>query len=91
MLLSEAYTKAKSKQHFMTLLGNKGLQLYTHGKHIGIIGKRKYRLQTLGFSHERIAMLDLEKEQKQPQLNRLLQLKQKDKQQHKDLDLNQEL
>jgi len=58
---------------------------------MGIMGKRKYRLQTLGFSPERIAILDLEHQQKQQQLNRLLQLKQKEQQHDKNLDLEQEL
>lgn len=89
MILAKAYSKAKSQKQFYALLKAEGLQLYYRAKTPGIIGeKRNYRLKTLGYSLERIALLELENTQKQKQLTRLAQLYKKANEQ--DLDLEQE-
>ncbi len=90
MVLAKAYNEAKSEQQFYALLKEEGLTLYFRAKAPGVIGeKRRYKLKTLGYSLERIALLELENTQKQRQLTRLAQLDQK--QQEQDLDFEQEL
>lgn len=86
MILQQSYNKASSIKQFYGFLEKEGLTLYVHGKNIGIKAKRKYRLQTLGFSKERISLLELTKQKRQKQLSRLVQLKQREK----DNDLEQE-
>jgi len=87
MKLAVSYSKATSQKHFYSLLKKEELTLYFRNKEPGIKGiKRKYKLKTLGYSLERISLLELEKAKKQKQLSRLAQLKQK----QQDLDLEQE-
>lgn len=75
MILSEIYSKANSTEQFYTMIEDRKLNLYFRGKEPGIKGnKRKYRLKTLGFSRERIALLSLEKLQQKKQLRRLAEL-----------------
>jgi len=88
--LAKAYSKASSQKKFYNLLKEKGLTLYFRARAPGIIGeKRRYKLKTLGYSLERISLLELENTQKQQQLTRLAQLKRNEPEQ--DLDLEQEL
>ena len=67
------YLFSKSSTTFYTAITNKGLQLYFRGKQAGIVGtKRKYRLKNLGFSLERIYALDLTKNKRQQELERII-------------------
>ncbi|WP_339810423.1 hypothetical protein [Zunongwangia profunda] len=49
-----------------------GLQLYFRGKQAGIVRKRKYRLNTLGFSMERIQALSIEPNKRAKELNKIV-------------------
>ncbi|GGI58468.1 hypothetical protein [Winogradskyella haliclonae] len=85
--MAEAFSKASSKVQFYKLLQQQGLQLYFRGKAPGIIGtKRRYKLKTLGYSLQRIALLELSHKEKQQQLSRLAQLKSKAPEQDLDID-----
>lgn len=66
------YHKATSEKDFYTRIKDKGLTLYFRGKQAGVIGKRKYRLRTLGYSLERIQALNLTHNKRQQELNRIV-------------------
>lgn len=66
------FSRATSQQGFYTALEKQGLQLYFRGKQAGIVGKRKYRLKTLGFSLERIQALSIEPNKRAKELNRIV-------------------
>jgi len=53
-------------------LEKQGLNLYFRGKQAGVIGNRKYRLSTLGFSLERIQALNVEPNRRVKELNRIV-------------------
>ena len=71
----EAFAQSNSKKHFYERLHKLGLETYERsGKVVGVYGnKRKYRLQTLGFSEYRIRELDNQKEKNKTR-NRLREL-----------------
>jgi hypothetical protein len=71
-LLDEAYGTARSETDFHNRLRDQGVKLYVRGKQQGIIGKRKYRLKTLGYSNERLGLLDLGRNQRERELERLV-------------------
>ena len=61
--LSELYNISSSENVFYEKIKKSGLNLYfRYGEAAGITAKRKYRFRTLGFSRERIAELNREKE-----------------------------
>lgn len=72
LILDTAFSKAKSEIDFYNKLKNCGLELYFRGNQLGIISKRKYRLKTLGFSIERIQILNLNKKVRQQELNKII-------------------
>jgi hypothetical protein len=85
--LAKAYNNAKSEEHFYALLQNEGLKLYFRGQHTGIMdGSRKYRLQTLGYSLERIQLLSLDRNKRTEELNRILSKKLSDREQNNELE-----
>lgn len=71
--IAKVYDKAKSSNLFFKLLKEKGLQLYKrNNKVVGIQKKRKWRFKTLGYSIEKIQLLD----KNIKKANRLEQIKQ---------------
>lgn len=48
------------------------MKLYFRGNQPGIIANRKYRLKSLGYSLERIQALNLSKNLRQQELNRII-------------------
>lgn len=72
LVLAEAYSKAKSQEAFYTLIKEAGLEVYFRGNRPGIKGKRKYRLQNLGYSLERLQALDLQKNKREQELQRIV-------------------
>lgn len=85
--LAKAYGNAKSEEHFYALLQDKGLKLYFRGQQAGIMdGNRKYRLQTLGYSLERIQLLSLDRNKRTQELNRILSKKITDREQKNELE-----
>ena len=72
MILDSAFSKAKSENDFYEKLKESGLELYFRGNQPGILAKRKYRLKSLGFSLERIQTLNLNKNLRQQQLNKII-------------------
>jgi hypothetical protein len=48
------------------------LELYFRGNQPGIIANRKYRLKSLGFSLERIQALNLTKNLREQELNKII-------------------
>ncbi len=88
MLLEKVYTTAKSENHFYTLLKNEGVNIYFRGKQPGIQGKnRKYRLNTLGFSLERLQLLSLNKNTRTQELERIISKRLSDREQNNELEL----
>lgn len=85
LVLAEAYSKAKTSQAFYTLIKEAGLELYFRGICPGIVGKRKYRLKTLGYSQERIQVLDLHKNRREQELQNIVERR---TQQNKDIEQN---
>ena len=85
-ILDETYRESKSEEEFYKKLENKNLKLYFRGKQAGIIANRKYRLKTLGYSKERIQLLDLSKNRRLDELERMVssRLSQKSKNQEKE-------
>lgn len=73
ILLNEAFSRAKSQRDFYGILEKQGLQLYFRGKQAGVVGNRKYRLRTLGFSLERIATLDIGPNRRSRELVRIVE------------------
>ncbi len=58
-ILDSIYTKASSQKAFFKELQKQGLEIYSQrGKQKGIIGKRKFRLRTLGYDTEILKLLD---------------------------------
>lgn len=72
VILNEAYARATSEQEFYGKLKQRGLQIYFRGKQAGVVGKRKYRLKTLGFSLERLAALNREPNRRLKELDRII-------------------
>ncbi len=72
LILDTAFSKAKSEIDFYDKLKDSGLELYFRGNQPGIIAKRKYRIKSLGFSLERIKALNLSKNLRQQELNRII-------------------
>ncbi len=73
ILLNEVFSRAKSQRDFYGILEKQGLQLYFRGKQAGVVGNRKYRLGTLGFSWERIATLDIGPNRRSRELVRIVE------------------
>lgn len=73
LILDTAFSKAKSEVDFYEKLKEGGLKLYFRGNQPGIIANRKYRLKSLGFSLERIQALNLSKNLRQQELNRIIE------------------
>lgn len=87
LYLAKVYGNAKSEEHFYALLQDKGLKLYFRGQQAGIMdGNRKYRLQTLGYSLERIQLLSLDRNKRTQELNRILSKKITDREQNNELE-----
>lgn len=72
LILDTAFSKAKSEIDFYDKLKDFGLELYFRNKQPGIIAKRKYRLKSLGFSLERIQTLNLSRNLRQQELNKII-------------------
>ena len=72
LILDSAFSKAKSEIDFYDKLKDFGLELYFRGNQPGIIANRKYRLKSLGFSLERIQTLNLSKNLRQQEHNRII-------------------
>ncbi len=72
MILDTAFPKAKSEVDFYDKLKESGLELYFRGNQPGIIANRKYRLKSLGFSLERIQALNLTKNLREQELNKII-------------------
>lgn len=72
LILDTAFSKAKSEVDFYDKLKESGLELYFRGNQPGIMAKRKYRLKSLGFSLDRIQTLNLTKNLRQQELNRII-------------------
>ena len=79
--LAEIHDKATSSQNFIDLLKSKGHQLYKRGDQIGIQANRKYRLKTLGYSQEKLQLLDqnIERNKRLSQVKRLRNNRSKDR------------
>ena len=71
-ILNEAFSRATSQQDFYAALEKQGFKIYFRGKQAGVIGKRKYRLSSLGFSIERLQALDMEPKTRAKELNRIV-------------------
>ena len=72
LILDTTFSKAKSENDFYEKLIENGLELYFRSNQPGIKAKRKYRLKSLGFSLERIQTLNLSKNVRQEQLNKII-------------------
>lgn len=72
LILDTAFSKAKSESDFYERLKANMLELYFRNKQPGIIAKRKYRLKSLGFSLERIQTLNLSRNLRQQELNKII-------------------
>ena len=72
LILDTAFSKAKSESDFYERLKANKLELYFRGNQPGIIAKRKYRLKSLGFSLERIQTLNLTRNLRQHELNKII-------------------
>ncbi len=79
--LAEIHDKATSSQNFIDLLKSKGHRLYKRGNQIGIQASRKYRLKTLGYSQEKLQLLDanIERNKRLSQVKRLRNNRSKDR------------
>ncbi|MBN8640682.1 MAG: relaxase/mobilization nuclease domain-containing protein [Flavobacteriales bacterium] len=72
LILDTEFSRAKSESDFYERLKANKLELYFRGNQPGIMAKRKYRLKSLGFSLERIQALNLSKNLRQQELNRII-------------------
>ncbi len=78
----EAYGKAKSSNQFFELIKQKGHELYMrNGKLVGIQKNRRYRFKTLGYSQEKLQLLDanIEKDKRLEQIRKLRKNRLRDK------------
>ena len=71
-ILDDVYRQSKNEQAFFENIRKQGIQLYFRGKQAGVISKRKYRLKTLGYSNERIQLLNLSKRKREQELERMI-------------------
>lgn len=85
LVLAEDYSKAKSQDAFYNHIKEEGLKLYFRGTRPGIKRKRNYRLQTLGYSQERLQLLGLQQNRREQELQNSVE---KRTQQNIDRELN---